>query len=121
MTNRTEVYKAAWRNYRLARPAFFALGDTADRRAFLPKLFGRLLRQAWDDARTAEVTDTAQAFVSAQARVMADKAAALPEGERSARVSQLRDELALLDYAPLGVRTAPRRVQLSAELRAFGA
>ena len=47
--------------------------------------------------------------------------AAMPAGDRSLRISQLRDELALLDYAPLGVRTAPRRAQLSAELRAFGA
>lgn len=125
MLSRSAILSAAWKEYRLIRPLVFALGDESGKRCFLPKTFATALRKAWTDAKrdTAHQTavDTARAFVAAQARVMAEKVAAMPAGERSLRVSQLRDELTLLDYAPFGVRTANRRMHLDAELTAFTA
>lgn len=40
---------------------------------------------------------------------------------RSARVSTIRDELTTLDYAPWGVRTSQRRMNLNAELQLLSA
>ena len=120
MFNRSSILTAAWKAYRLARPAFFAAGDTATHRKFLRSLFGKMLRQAWADAKKA-ATNTASAFVVAQQRVMTDKAAAMPAGERSVRIVEVRQELALLDYAPWGVRTSHRRADLSAQLTALTA
>jgi hypothetical protein len=119
MVNRSEVVKAAWAAYHLVRPAVYAAGDTATERVFLPKLFSRLLRSAWDDARMVDLT--AVQFVAAQSRVMADKAAAMSPAERSARISTIRDEIAVLDYAPLGVRHGHRRADLTAQLDALTA
>jgi hypothetical protein len=119
MINRSKLMTSAWAAYRLVRPAVYAAGDTAIQRMFLPKLFGRLLRSAWDDARMAELT--AGQFVAAQSRVMADKAAALSPAERSTRISAIRDEIAVLDYAPLGVRHGHRRADLTAQLDALTA
>ena len=50
---------------------------------------------------------------------MAQKAAALPAGERSVRIVEVRQGLALLDYAPWGVRTSNRRHDLNAQLDAL--
>jgi hypothetical protein len=121
MLDRSAILSSAWKSYRLARPAFFAAGDTATHRRFLRSLFGKMLRQAWADAKKAAVTDTASAFVVAQSRVMAEKALAMPAGERSVRIVEVRQELALLDYAPWGVRTGNRRHDLSAQLDALTA
>ena len=40
---------------------------------------------------------------------------------KAARAQALREELALVDYAPLGVRTSERRRDLSAQLDALSA
>lgn len=125
MINRATLFKAGWNAYSLARQCVFASGDETGKRRFLPDLFAKMLRRAWAEAKTTAAraieTATARAFIAAQSRAMADKAAALSPGERSLRISQLRDELTLLDYAPLGVRTASRRRELAAELSAFAA
>jgi hypothetical protein len=123
MIDKSQLLRAAWASYRLARPAFFAAGDSITYRVFLRGLFVKMLRQAWADAnveaarRPAE--ETAQALVTAQHRALVEKLAAMSPGQRSLRISQLRDELTVLDYAPLGVRTANRRRALSVELAAF--
>jgi len=117
MVDRRQVLRTAWKSYRLARPAIFAAGDTTTTRTFLRPLFGKMLRQAWTNAK--KVAAPAEALVAAQARVTAAKITALPAGERSTRISQIRDELTTLDYAPLGVPTANRRRNLTAELDAF--
>lgn len=129
MLSRSIVLSAAWAAYRLARPAFYAAGDTATARVFLRPLFGKMLRRAWaevkaadaDSRRFAETEATAAAFVAAQHRVRATALRGLDAGQRSARLSAVRDELALLDYAPLGVRIADRRSTLNAELAALSA
>lgn len=117
--DRAQIMRSAWEAYRLARPAICAAGDTAEHRVFLPDFFAKMLRKAWADAK--KVATTAQAFIAAQARVTASKLAALSPGERSVRISQIRDELTTLDYAPFGVRTANRRRDLAAELSALAA
>jgi hypothetical protein len=119
--DRKKILTTAWANYRLARPAFFAAGDAGTHRKFLRSLFGKMLRLAWADAKKAAVTDTASAFVAAQSRVMAQKAAAMPAVERSARIVELRAELQVLDYAPWGVRTSDRRADLYAQFNALTA
>lgn len=119
MFNVAGIFTSAWKSYRLARPAIHASGDTATHRTFLRPLFAKMLQLAWADARREQ--SIAQALVAAQNRVTAAKIAALPAGERSARIATLRDELTLLDYAPLGVRTSQRRHQLAAELNAYAA
>lgn len=125
MINRSELLRKAWAAYRIARTGYFALGDENGRRKFLPDLFAKMLRQTWADAKAVAarraVDDTAREFVTAQQRATMARLAAMPAGERSARISQLRDELTLLDYAPLGVRTSQRRHQLNAELNAYAA
>ena len=123
MINRSEILRSAWAAYRLARPAICAAGDTAEHRVFLRDFFAKMLRRAWAEAKAEAARrateQTAQAFVAAQHRVMAEKVAAMSPGQRSVRISQLRDELTVLDYAPLGVRTANRRRDLTAQLDAF--
>ena len=123
MINRSEILTAAWKSYRLARPCIHALGDESGKRMFLRDFFAKCLRKAWAEAKVAAAdaarNSVAQAFVAAQARMMVEKVAAMPTGERSLRISQLRDELTVLDYAPLGVRTANRRRDLNAQLAAF--
>jgi hypothetical protein len=52
---------------------------------------------------------------------MAEKVDAMSPGQRSVRISQLRDELTTLDHAPLGVRTMNRRRDLNAKLAVFTA
>jgi len=121
MVNRSEILRSAWVSYR--RDVFKGWGVRRDG-PFSRSHFAYCLRMAWAEAKAAAapaVEATAQAFASAQARVMAAKAAAMPEGERSARISELRDELTVLDYAPLGVRTMNRRRDLNAQLAAFTA
>ena len=123
MINRSELLRKAWAAYWTARVWYFAVGDENGRRRFLPSLFANMLRQAWADAKAAAarraVDDTAREFVAAQQRAAVARVSALPAGERSARISQLRDELTLLDYAPLGVRTAGRRADLHAQITAL--
>lgn len=125
MLHRSAILTAAWKSYRLARQCYFVAGDETGRRSFLRELFGKMLRMAWADAKKAAAIAasdaTAAAFVVAQQRVMTAKVAALSLGERSRRVTELRDELDHLDYAPLGVRVSNRRTQLTAELSAFTA
>lgn len=120
MHNRSVTLTAAWSAYRIARPAIWATGDETGNRRFLRDLFARLLRTAWANARKAardaEHAATVAAFVGAQRRSHLAVAAALTPGERSAAISRARDDLALLDYAPLGVRTSQRRANLRAEL-----
>ncbi len=118
MFNRSEILRKAWAAYRVARPCRFAAGDTATHRVFLRSLFANMLRNAWDDAKKAarSTNTTAVAFVEAQRRVQNAAAAAMDPMVRSARLSEIRDELTALDYAPLGVRTSQRRLNLGAEL-----
>lgn len=127
MVNRSQIFRAAWADYRLARPAFFALGDGAGKRVFLPSLFAKALRGAWADTkaaevqarRTAEANAAAEAFMATQHRGRVDLAARMTAGQRSVRISSVRDEITLLDYAPWGVRVSDRRASLLAELAAL--
>jgi hypothetical protein len=118
MFNRSEILCSAWAAYRLARPAFFIPGDTSAKRSFIRSLFGKMLRRAWDDAKRSakSLPATAAAFVSAQTRVQTARVAAMDPMVRSARISAIRDELTVLDYAPWGVRTGQRRSDLGEEL-----
>ena len=127
MFNRSEIFRSAWAAYRRARPAFCAAGDTADHRAFVPSLFGRLLRQSWADARKASVAAAAKRAADAEqalarsivTRLQQDRIAvlaALSAADRSARLSGVADELRMLDYAPWSVNAAQRRAQLNAEV-----
>jgi hypothetical protein len=50
MFNRSEILKAAWQSYRLARMGIFLPTDDT-RRAFIPSMFAKCLRAAWADAR----------------------------------------------------------------------
>lgn len=125
MIDKSKVLQSAWKAYRLCRPCINAAGDVGGKFVFRRDFFAKMLRTAWADAKAAATRqiaeDTARAFIAAQARVVAEKVTALPAAERSLRISQLRDELTLLDYAPFGVRTANRRRDLAAELSAFTA
>jgi hypothetical protein len=125
MFDRSQILTSAWKSYRLARPAIFAAGDETGNRRFLRDLFAKMLRRAWVDAKAAAARSSADAIacalVAAQRRVMAEKVAAMSPGQRSVRISQLRDELTTLDHAPLGVRTMNRRRDLNAKLAVFTA
>lgn len=125
MHNRSEIIRTAWASYRLARPAIFAVGDETGQRPFLPQLFAKMLRKAWADAKKAsrhqDHQATVAAFVEAQRRSRIAVAKALTPGERSAAIGRARDDLTLLDYAPLGVRTSERRANIKAELDALTA
>lgn len=118
MFNRSEILLKAWASYRLARPAFFAKGDTADKRMFLGHLFAKMLVRAWDEAKKAAraVVDTAAAFVAAERRANATRIASMDPMARSARIVAIREEMLVLDVAPWGVRTGDRRAALGAEL-----
>lgn len=120
MVSSSAVLTTAWKSYRIARLARWATGDETGKRRFLPDLFAGLLRTAWADAkkaaRIAASNETARAFVAAQRRVAVAKAAAMPEAERSARIAAIRDDLEILQYAPLGVRVSQKRAALTDEL-----
>lgn len=117
MFNRSEILRKAWSFYRTVRPSFFAKGDETGKRMFLRHVFAKMLIRAWEEAKkAAKVDTTAVAFIEAQRRVARAKAAAMDPMVRSARLSEIRDELTALDYAPLGVRTSQRRLNLGAEL-----
>jgi hypothetical protein len=118
MFNRSVILLKAWAYYRTARPAFFAKGDTGGKRMFLGHLFAKMLRRSWDEAKKAarSLAATDAAFVEAQRRVQIATVAALDPMVRSARIVEIRSELQVLDYAPLGVRTSQRRHDLGAEL-----
>lgn len=118
MMNRSEILTKAWADYR--RDQRMGLGVRRDG-PFCRKHFAYCLRMAWAvlkerAAKAAAVTETAAAFVKAEARVLSAAAAAMDPMVRSARVSTIRDELTVLDYAPWGVRTSQRRMDLNAEL-----
>lgn len=123
MFNRSEILRSAWASYRIARTAIWAAGDESGKRAFIRQLFAKMLRSAWDSAKkTARaVTDTATAFVAAQRRVQVAAVAAMEPMARSSRIVEIRSELQVLDYAPLGVRTLQRRAHLGAELQMLNA
>ena len=118
MFNHSEILRTAWAYYRTARPAFFAKGDTADKRMFLGHLFAKMLVRAWAEAKKAAATlaATAAQFVEAQRRAQLATAAAMDPMVRSARIVEIRSDLQVLGYAPLGVRTGHRRHDLGAEL-----
>lgn len=112
--NKSEVFIVAWSAYRTARPAFWATGDETGQRRFLPELFARLLRTAWADARKADAV--ARRFLELQQRGQVAVARQMEQGERSARIAAIRDQMEVLDYAPLGVRAVEKRAALKAEL-----
>lgn len=118
MFDRSQILRSAWAAYRVARPAIYAAGDTGTRRVFLRSFFAKMLRRAWDEAKKAArtVNDTSAAFRAAERRVRVAAVAAMDPAIRSARISAIRDELTVLDYAPWGVRTVNRRAALGAEL-----
>jgi hypothetical protein len=123
--NRSAILIAAWNAYRLARPAIYLAGDTAERRPFFRPFFVKMLRKAWAEAKVA-ATHAAQeaiaaAFVEAQRRSHLAVAAAMSPADRSAAITRARDDLALLDYAPHGVRTTRRRAELTSTLNALSA
>ncbi len=123
MFNRSEILRSAWAFYRAARPAFFAKGDTADKRMFLGHLFSKMLVRAWAEAKKAAATlaATAAQFLEAERRAQTAAAAAMDPMARSARIVAIQSELQVLDYAPLGVRTIQRRQNLGAELQLLSA
>ncbi len=118
MFNRSEILHKAWAYYRTARVGYFAKGDETGRRMFLAFLFAKMLRRSWDEAKKGarSVAATAAAFVEAQRRVQSAAVVAMDPMARSARIVAVRSELQMLDYAPLGVRTSQRRMNLGAEL-----
>lgn len=84
--DRAAILRDAWASYRLARPAIYALGDEHGIRAFLPRLFAKMLSAAWDRARKAHrnvaltVTEVAEAVnlsAAVKAKRIADIDAAL--------------------------------------------
>ncbi|MEO6013512.1 MAG: hypothetical protein ABIQ30_08020, partial [Devosia sp.] len=103
----------------------FAKGDGTGQRRFLPDLFAKMLRRGWVEAKkAASIADhaaTVADFVAAQRRSRIAVANALTPGQRSAAITRARDDLALLDYAPLGVRVSERRANITAELDALSA
>ena len=119
MLDRSSVFAAAWKAYRIARPAFWAAGDETGKRRYLPALFARLLRTAWAHARKADAT--ARRFMELQQRGQVAIARQMEPGERSARISAIRDRLEVLDYAPFGVRAVEKRAALKGELAALTA
>lgn len=114
MTTSSAVLIAAWKSYRVARPSIWATGDETGQRRFLPELFARLLRTAWADARKADAVT--RRFLELQQRGQVAVARQMEAGERSARISEIRDRLEVLDYAPFGVRAVEKRAALKAEL-----
>ncbi|MDC9822974.1 hypothetical protein PRN20_04460 [Devosia sp. ZB163] len=112
------ILKDAWLRYWTARPAIYAAGDIGLKRTFLPILFAKMLRHAWADAKKAAraIETTAAAFIEAQRNAQAVRVAAMDSMTRSARIVEIRFQLQLLDYAPLGIRTSRRRHDLGAEL-----
>lgn len=121
------IFGATWTAYRLARPAVFAAGDETGKRSFVRPLFVRLLRTAWAEAKktearvraTRETEAIALLFIDAQRKVRFAIAASLSPEARSVRLSAVRDEITLVDYAPWGVRANERRAELRAELDAL--
>ena len=122
MFNRSDILRKAWAAYRLGRPCIFAAGDVGSKRVFLRDYFAKMLRRAWEEAKKAVriLNDTATAFLAAERRVRVAAVAAMEPAVRSARISAIRDELTVLDYAPWGVRTVNRRAALGAELELLG-
>ena len=123
MFNRPEVLTKAWADY--SRDQRMGLGVRRDG-PFSRKHFAYCLRMAWAvtkerAAKAAAVTETAVAFVAAERRVQSAAVAAMDPMVRSARLSTIRDELTTLDYAPWGVRTSQRRMDLNAELASLTA
>lgn len=123
MFNRSEILHKAWASYRVARVGVFAAGDENGKRVFVRALFARCLRRAWDDAKTearsANTREAARLAGALNAKIATsqrDLAARMAPEARSARISAIRDELQVLDYAPWGVRTVQRRHDLGAEL-----
>jgi hypothetical protein len=98
MFDRSQILRSAWSMYRIARPAFFAAGDTGSKRVFLRTLFAKFLRRAWEEAK--KLAKTVVAFVAAEDRVLTQKIAAMDPMARSARIVAIREELTVLDYAP---------------------
>lgn len=119
MLSRSAILTAAWKSYRLARPAIFAAGDESGKRRFLRPFFAKMLTKAWADAKRTEADKTAAAIAAELvARLQAKRAAivaAMAPADRSVRMSRVADEIRLLDYAPLGVRLAGRRHELETE------
>ena len=123
MFNRSEILRSAWSAYRIARLGVFALGDGNGKRAFVRSLFARCLRRAWDAAKAEAVSSNAREAARLAAALMvkvrasqADLAARMAPEVRSARITSIRDELTVLEYASLNVRTGNRRTDLRAEL-----
>lgn len=123
MFNRSEILRKAWASYRIARVAVFAAGDQNGKRVFVRALFARCLRRSWEDAkaeaRSANSREAARVAAELQTKIDASKrdlAARMDPMARSARITAIREELQVLDYAPWGVRTADRRSNLGAEL-----
>lgn len=120
MLNRSKILLSAWADYRVRRLGVWAAGDE-NGRSFIRAIFAKALTAAWAKAKRAAaavaLTETAVAFVAAERRVHAAAVAAMDPMSRSARINTIRDELQVLDYAPWGVRTSQRRMNLSTELQ----
>lgn len=121
--NCAAIMTAAWTGYRTARQCRFAAGDETGKRRFLPTLFASCLRRAWEDARAeqrnAMAREADRLAVQLQDRIrqsQRDLVARMAPEARAARITSVRGDLTLLDYAPWGVRTSLRRADLSAEL-----
>jgi hypothetical protein len=129
MLNRANIMRSAWSAYRMARLCTFLPNDSSEHRAFYRPLFAKMLTKAWADAkraaadaaRAAETEATARRFIEAQRNARIALAARMTSDQRSARISAVRDEIALLAYAPWGVRVADRRADLTAELDVLSA
>ena len=117
------ILSDAWRRYRLVRPTVYAAGDVGEKRVFLRSFFAKMLRMAWADAFA-----VVRSILARDAeRVAAELRAKLREGqihltrrmspeERSARITAVRDQIAVLDYAPFGVHIRMKRAALNDEL-----
>jgi hypothetical protein len=95
MPNRSDIFKAAWKSYRLARPAIFAAGDENGRRVFLPTLFGKMLRRAWDDARAEQLFHRVEPIT---AKVVME-AVNLSEAAKATRLAEIDADLRAQDYS----------------------
>jgi hypothetical protein len=114
MLNRSEIFRSAWAGYRLARPAIFDKGDETGVRRFLPDLFARQLRAAWERAKkSARRTEglTAPVVASAVNLLVAVK-------DRQARITEIDGELRTMDYSDTPTNW-DRRLSLRAERSAL--
>lgn len=121
------IMRTAWGRYRTYRLGVFAAGDDTGHRCFLRAIFAKALAAAWAEAKKAldascrrqREQELARQLVERLHATRAARIAMMTTQERAARLSGVKDELELLDYAPWGVRVSDRRGELRTELAAL--